>query len=87
MRILWSICLLCFLTACSENEKLKFDFLVGTWKMEGKEQYEVWEKNKNNEYIGHSYNLNNGQKMINETLCIKKINDQFVYEATVPDQI
>jgi hypothetical protein len=54
--------------------------------MEGKEQYEVWEKNKNNELIGHSYKLNNNQKTISETLLIKKTGNQIIYEATVPDQ-
>ena len=86
MRILLSICLLCLLPACSENETSELDFLVGTWKIEGKEQYEVWEKNKNNELIGHSYKLNNNQKTISETLTIKKAGNQIIYEATVPDQ-
>jgi len=86
MRILTSICLLSLLFACSENKTSKLDFLVGTWKIEGKEQYEVWEKNKNNELIGHAYKLDNSQKTITETLAIKKIDNQLVYEATVPNQ-
>ncbi len=86
MRILPSICFLFLFLACAENKIPEIDFLVGTWKMEGKEQYEVWEKNKNNELIGHSYKLNNNQKTISETLLIKKTGNQIIYEATVPDQ-
>lgn len=86
MKILTSICLLCFLIACSENKSSRLDFIIGTWKMEGKEQYEVWETNKNNEFIGHSYKLNNNQKTITETLSIKIIGNQIIYEATVQNQ-
>ena len=86
MRILSSICILCLLFACSENKTSKFYFLVGTWKIEGKEQDEVWKKNKNDELIGHSYRLNNNQKIITETLAIKKIGNHIIYEATVPNQ-
>jgi hypothetical protein len=60
--------------------------MVGTWKMENKEQYEVWEKSNNNELSGYSYRIKNDQKSITETLSIKLIGDQIVYEATVPDQ-
>jgi len=86
MRILAPICLLFLLITCSENKTSRLDFMIGTWKMEGKEQYEVWEANKNNEFMGYSYNLNNKQKTITETLSIKMIGNQIIYEATVPDQ-
>lgn len=54
--------------------------------MEGKDQYEIWEKTKNKEFIGYSYKINNNEKIITETLSIKLMNDQIFYEATVPDQ-
>ena len=76
MKLLSSICLFCLLIACSENKISKLNFLVGTWKIEGKEQYEVWEKNKNNELIGYLYKINNNQRTISETLSIKKIGNQ-----------
>jgi len=60
--------------------------MVGTWKMEGKEQYEVWESTKNKELIGYSYRFNDNQKIITETLSIKIIENNIIYEATVPDQ-
>lgn len=54
--------------------------------MEGKEQYEVWESSKNKELIGYSYKFNDNQKIITETLSIKIIENNLIYEATVPDQ-
>ena len=86
MKILASLCLLCLVLACSENESSKLDFLVGTWKMEGKDKYEAWEQNENNELIGHSYMLNNDQKTISESLLINTIDDRIILHATVPDQ-
>jgi len=64
----------------------KTDFLVGTWKMEGKDLYEVWEKNENNEFTGYSYELQKNKKTITETLSLKRIDDRIVYEATVSNQ-
>ena len=81
-----SIWLFFVLIACSENKTSRVDFMIGTWKTEGKQQYEVWEIAKNKELIGYSYKINNNQKTITETLTIKKIADQVIYEATVPDQ-
>jgi len=78
--------LLGFLIACSANKILKNDFLIGTWKMEGKDLYEVWKKNDNNDFIGHSYKLQNNNKTITETLSIRESGDQVIYEATVPNQ-
>jgi len=86
MKILSLICVLGLFSACSENKTSELDFFAGTWKMEGKEQYEVWEKNEHNELNGYSYKLNNNEKTILETLTIKKIGNQIVFEATVPDQ-
>jgi hypothetical protein len=62
------------------------DFLIGTWKIESKNQYETWSKESNNELIGHSYEVNENQKFILETIAIKMIDNQMIYEATVPDQ-
>jgi len=84
--ILFSISILYFLYSCTNNEISKLDFLIGTWKMEGQEQYEVWEKNRKNELIGYSFRLEGNEKAISETLSIKIIDNQIVYEATVPNQ-
>jgi hypothetical protein len=86
MKTLSLLCLLVFLPCCAANRIQQLDFLEGTWKIEGKETYEVWEKAKPQHYIGQSYKLNNGQKTISETLVIRKIDNKIVYEANVPDQ-
>jgi hypothetical protein len=64
---------------------VKLDFLVGTWKMEDKETYEVWEK-EGNTFKGHVYKLIKGEKHITETLEIKFIEGNIIYSPTVPDQ-
>jgi hypothetical protein len=86
MRILVSVLALFLFISCEVNESSELDFLVGTWKRDNKEQFEVWEKNNSSNLKGYSYRIKDNQKTITETLLIKKIGDQFVYEATVPDQ-
>lgn len=86
MKTLTTICILCLLCACSENKLSRADFMVGTWKMEGKEQYEVWESGINNELTGYSYKYSDSQKIITESLSIKILEKTVIFEATVPDQ-
>ena len=86
MKTLTSICILCLLLACSEKKLSRLDFLIGTWKMEGKEQYENWELSNNKELIGYSYKFKDSQKIITETLSIKILENAVIFEATVPDQ-
>ena len=86
MKALTSICILCLLLACSENKLSRVDFIIGTWKMEGKEQYENWELSNNKELIGYSYVFKDSQKIITETLSIKILEHIVIFEATVPDQ-
>ena len=64
----------------------QLDFLIGTWKLETKDQFEVWDKNEKNELIGQSFSIKNNQKVISETLIVKEVNKQVIYEATVLDQ-
>jgi hypothetical protein len=86
MRILVSVLAIFLFISCGDNETSELDFFVGTWKRDNKEQYEVWEKNNSSNLTGYSYRIINNKKTTIETLVIKKIGDQFVYEATVPDQ-
>ena len=86
MKTLTCICLIGLLFACTENKTSRLDFMIGTWQMEGKEQYEVWEKTKTQVLTGYSYKINNNEKIVTETLSIKEIDNQIFYEATVPDQ-
>jgi hypothetical protein len=86
MKLLIPSIVLFILLSCSKNDISELDFIIGTWKMEGKEQYEIWEKSKYNEINGYSYKLDDGKKTVTETLSIKKIGNQIIYEATVPTQ-
>jgi len=81
-----SLLLTIVLFSCTSDPLSEVDFLIGTWKIEGKEQYEVWEKNKKNELTGSSYKLNGNQKTVTETLTIKTDGNRIIFEATVPDQ-
>ncbi len=60
--------------------------MEGTWKMENKEQFEVWEKNAEGKLSGYSYKIANDQEVRMETLSIQKSEGQVVYEALVPNQ-
>lgn len=62
------------------------EFLVGTWKIESKNQYESWVKDGSNQLIGQSYKIDENQKVILEIIAIRMIDNQMIYEATVPDQ-
>lgn len=86
MKILTTICLLFLVVSCNENKTSQVDFLIGTWKMEGKEQYEFWKKNQKEELVGNSYKFVNNIKIISETLSIRSVGKQLVYEATVLNQ-
>ncbi len=72
--------------ACSQNDSLnQLDFLIGTWKMEGKENYESWEK-IDNKFAGESYKIENGLKKVSETIEIKLEKQGVIYTPTVFDQ-
>ncbi len=86
MKILSTICLLCLFVSCNQEKASQLDFLVGTWKMEGKDQYEFWEKNQKNGLVGNSYKIVDNEKKISETLRIKSVGNQLIYQATVPNQ-
>ena len=62
-------------------------FLDGTWKAEGKETYEVWEKDvSTNQLSGRSYKLADGKEIVSEYLNLTEKNGQIIYSATVLNQ-
>jgi len=71
--------------SCSTSKLEKLDFLGGTWQVEGKEQFEVWERN-GDEFKGYGYKIKENKKLISETLAIKLLDDKIVYQATVANQ-
>ncbi len=61
-------------------------FLEGTWKMENKETYEQWQIEDAGYLAGSSFKMKDGNKKVLETLKIRAIEGQLIYEATVPNQ-
>ncbi len=81
-----SLCFLLLTTSCQGQSKLDdLLFLKGNWKIEGKSTFEEWSY-KENQFTGASYKMNDGNKIITETLQISIVDDTIVYEANVPSQ-
>lgn len=89
MRKLQTFILVVFLASvysCAQSSQLKkVDFLVGTWKVEGRENYESWKK-EGAKLVGESYKMTEGKKRVSETLEIKFTEGKIVYTATVLNQ-
>ena len=83
MKLFALLALFGVVTAC--QAQVNYEMLEGTWKIEGKEKYEVWEKTKS-AFKGESYSKKDGIKRTTETLEIKEENGNVVYRATVPNQ-
>lgn len=64
----------------------ELEFSIGTWKVENKENYEVWNKLSPVEFSGEVYKLIDNSKNISETLTLKIVENKIVYQATVPSQ-
>lgn len=75
-----------FLFSCSKNKISDLDFLIGTWKIEGQEQYEFWEASELGGFSGYSYQWLDDKKEVWENLSIKEDGQQIVYRAEVQNQ-
>lgn len=76
----------CFSLQSAAQEKMEqLDFLVGTWKMEGKNTYEHWTKVEN-VLIGESFKVKDDVKYVSETLRIEQVDKAVIYTATVMNQ-
>jgi len=70
-----------------KNDLSGLEFLNGTWKVEDKEHYEIWEIGENGELSGYTCNLLvGGSKDTVETIARKIRDNQISYETTVPNQ-
>lgn len=61
-------------------------FLIGTWKVDGKETYERWQTVEDLYLTGESYKMVDGEEQVTETLTLKVYRGKLIYTATVPDQ-
>lgn len=73
------------LIACGQDEIKKVDFLIGVWKVEGRETYESWKKT-DDRLVGESYKIKEGVKRVSENLEVKVNQNQIIYTATVFNQ-
>ena len=86
-RLLIYVLLVSINFSCSaQNELKKLDVLIGTWKIENKNTYENWVQQTQDIFIGESYKKAGDAKTVTETLSIKIVDGNIIYEATVPNQ-
>ncbi len=71
---------------CAQKDDVnQLNFLIGTWKMEHKENFESWEK-MGDRLKGTSYKIRNGLKKVTETIEIKIEDHQILYTPIVFNQ-
>lgn len=82
MKILMVAILVSIINLYAQDDSI-IKLFPGKWKMdiENAEIYEEWQLVNENELIGTNYSLENGIKIINENLWIKKFADQWAYIA------
>lgn len=85
MQYFLIIVMLLFPGLSSGQQRLPY-FLQGTWKTEGREQYEHWDKLNDQNLKGCSYQLREGQMMVTEYLDIAYSPAEVLYTATVIGQ-
>ena len=86
MRLIISLFVLTMISSCSAAKLSFLQYLEGTWKIEGRETYEEWTLEHRKELQGFVYAVSGTNKHIKETLTLKWVDGNLVYEATVPDQ-
>ena len=77
--------LFAILSILMESKAHSFD-IDGLWKVENKEQYELWQKMPNGSYKGYSYILKEGNPVISEYISYKKQDGKHYYGAAVLNQ-
>ena len=87
MKILFVAILVSISNLYAQDNSITMLF-PGLWKMEieNAEIYEEWQLVNKNELIGTSYSLENGIKIINENLWIKKFMDKWAYIAVTANE-
>lgn len=74
------------LNACAQVNNKDLSFLVGTWKVENKLQFEEWKESGPGHLSGSVYKMTGQEKVVSEFLIIKTIDGEIIYEATVLNQ-
>lgn len=61
-------------------------YLIGTWKVEGEPNYEIWSADEEGNLRGQGFKLVDNQKVLLESLAIIRKDGDLVYQALVPNQ-
>ena len=85
-KIIIYLSLILFLFSCSGNKIDKLDLFIGTWKLEGQDKFEFWEKQNKSKLIGNVYKFVDNEKIILENLSISEIDGKITLEAIVLNQ-
>ena len=74
--------LLCY----AQKDLSQLEFLIDTWQVEGKQNFESWKKENDTVFIGLGYKIKDSISTVTETLKLQVVKDNIVYTATVPNQ-
>jgi hypothetical protein len=85
-RLFLVLMIFALLSSCGSEKS--WNFLEGTWKVEteGRTQFECWEVDKDGNFIGHSYEMMDGEKMIFENMTITEEGDDVFLNPIVEGQ-
>ena len=88
MKIFFSIfyLILSFNLCLAQSNLSQLEFLIGTWQVEGKQNFESWKKENDTVFIGLGYKIKDSISTVTETLKLQVVKDNIVYTATVPNQ-
>ena len=82
MKVLLTF-LIGFVAFCDSNaQQNDFKWLLGTWKVEGKNVFEAWTNEGVKDLGGKSYSIKGADTVITETILLKFFNGSFHY---IPD--
>lgn len=73
--------------SCSSDKDLVFDKLVGTWRLEGRNEFERWTKNHDGSFTSVMFSVNDKDTVFSETVKIFESTDsEWIFETLVQNQ-
>ena len=84
MKSIFIAILVMALVTGSHAQQKEFGWLIGTWKLEGKDIYETWKVSANNSLEGSSYQVNGMDSVALEQFRFMKDRDGFFYIPDAP---
>lgn len=82
-----SLGILLLLLACQSKVQLHdLDWLIGTWQIEGKANFEEWKQVNDHLYRGKGYQIRKNDTLVTETIEIAEIGSEIFFIPIVADQ-